>query len=149
VRELERVLAMLDEMEADLRAKTAVAVAIIAAVGAFLEGSLREVGDTSVGSLSAAEQNAWADAAKGGLWPMWVALRDKVCPALGKVWEATSDDEVEFRELKDLRNDVAHGNPVEPVRLKLLQQISHRIQAQGVLRPVYKSLGTAPPVWWL
>jgi hypothetical protein len=148
VRELERVFAMLDAMEADVGAKNAVIKGIIAAVGAYLEGAIRDVGDNSVRTLSSAEQKAWADAAKSGLWPMWKALRDEICPALGRVWEATLSDETDFRELKDLRNAVAHGNHVEPYRLKLLAPVSYRVTAHALLKPVYRSLGSEPPAWW-
>jgi hypothetical protein len=79
---------------------------------------------------------------------MWEFLRDDLCPGLGPRWVPTSEDDVRCRRLKDLRNDVDHGNVVALVDLGMTELSSHRVTAVALLAKVYESLGSARPGWW-
>lgn len=133
VKSLERAYEVLPA--GDLNAQIAVAKAIAAAVGAFTEGSLLEQGNVR-------PPPQW-EARKGrGLWPQWKCLRAGF-PAT--TWDV---DEAEFKRLKNLRNDVDHGNIVDRARLILDRPSAHREAALQVLAGVYDALGSRRPAWW-
>ena len=152
VTELERAFCQL--ASDDLNARTAVAKATVAAVVAFMEGSIREQGNVAVDRLPS-HRPQWRKTTEQGLWPMWEFLRDtlcpeldKLCPELGPRWVPTPMDEGEVKRLKRLRNDVDHGNVVNLADLRMTELFSHRRAAVAVLASVYKSLGSARPGWW-
>jgi hypothetical protein len=67
----------------DLNARTAVAKATVAAVGAF-----REQGDVAIGRLPSLRPT-WDARTMRGLWRMWEFLRDDLCPG---AWPAVGAD---------------------------------------------------------
>lgn len=119
----------------DLNARTAVAKAIVAAVGAFVEGSLAEQG------LAKGLPN-WEAVKEAGMWRCWTTLREAFPNAS---WARNED---ELRRIKNLRNDVDHGNIVNQDRLALDRPAAHREAAIAVLRDVYDALGSNRPGWW-
>jgi hypothetical protein len=146
VTELERAFGQLPSD--DLNARTAVAKATVAAVAAFMEGSIREQGNVAIDRLPF-HRPKWIKAStKVGLWAMWELLRDDLCPGLGLRWLPTLMDEEHVKRLKKLRNDIDHGTVVALVDLRMTELFSHRIAAVEVLANVYKSLGSARPGWW-
>ena len=137
VKQLEHAYAVLPGD--DLNARTAVAKAIVAAVGAFIEGSLAEQG-------GAKGLPGWAATKRGGLWPCWEALRTAFPSATSPdIW---TRNDAEMKRLKTLRNDVDHGNIVEQSRLSLERPTAHREAAIVVLTDVYAALGSNRPGWW-
>jgi len=156
VRELEQVYGQIPALDVHLNGRLAVAMAIVAATGSFLEGALHAVLRERLGDK--VKDGVILDDLLKTMRSIESKLRylkDRAIP-LGGNWSVADDQVSRFvenklpgktRGLVDLRNRVGHGAPVEQADLHLNDVKFFRQTTCAYLERVYASFGQQKPGW--